>query len=92
MTDQKHGLGNILTTSHSGIYVFTGKRTGIVVTSRITHATPAGAYAHIADRDWEGDVDMEDVEGGCKDIAYQLIHHNPHINVNRCYFQNMQKS
>ena len=27
-----------------------GKSVGIVTTTRITHATPAGAYAHIANR------------------------------------------
>ena len=30
-----------------------GKKTGIVVTSTITHATPAGFYAHVEDRGWE---------------------------------------
>ena len=24
-----------------------------VTTARVTHATPAGAYAHVPDRDWE---------------------------------------
>eukprot|EP00834_Sanchytrium_tribonematis_P005524 NODE_341_length_9178_cov_1.080846.p3 type:complete len:349 gc:universal NODE_341_length_9178_cov_1.080846:1990-944(-) len=30
-----------------------GLTTGIVVTSTITHATPAGFYAHVRDRGWE---------------------------------------
>jgi len=30
------------------------KATGIVTTTRVTHATPAGTYAHVANRDWEG--------------------------------------
>ena len=30
-----------------------GLRTGIVSTARITHATPAGAYAHTANRNWK---------------------------------------
>ncbi|XP_065297373.1 alkaline phosphatase-like isoform X2 [Dermacentor albipictus] len=51
-----------------------GMWTGIVTTSKVTHATPAGSYAHSGHRDWEAEV-----PGGCdaKDIAYQLVHHNP---------------
>ncbi|KAK9744824.1 Alkaline phosphatase [Popillia japonica] len=49
-----------------------GKKTGIVTTTRITHASPAGAYAHSANRDWESDSDG--VDPNCKDIAYQLVH------------------
>ncbi|XP_048730726.1 alkaline phosphatase-like isoform X2 [Ostrea edulis] len=58
-----------------------GRSTGIVSTSRITHATPGAGYAHVADRDWEGDSEMEGVTGGCKDVAYQLIKENTHIKV-----------
>jgi len=52
-----------------------GKAAGVVTTTRVTHATPAGAYAHTAYRDWEGDADMpaKAREAGCKDIARQLI-------------------
>lgn len=51
-----------------------GKATGIVTTTRITHATPASAYAHSVNRDWESDKDLGDQVGkGCKDIADQLI-------------------
>lgn len=52
-----------------------GKAAGVVTTTRVTHATPAGAYAHTAYRDWEGDADMpaEALQAGCKDIARQLI-------------------
>ncbi len=50
--------------------------TGIVTTSRVTHASPAGVYAHTANRDWENDQDVTDA--GChdirtKDIALQMI-------------------
>ena len=45
-----------------------GKSSGIVTTTRITHATPAVAYAHAADRDWESSA-----PDGCRDIALQLI-------------------
>ncbi|XP_037051927.1 alkaline phosphatase-like [Bradysia coprophila] len=52
------------------------KATGIVTTSRVTHASPAGVYAHTANRDWENDQDVTDA--GChdartRDIALQLI-------------------
>lgn len=57
-----------------------GKRTGIVTTARITHATPAAAYAHAADRDWEGDTNIETAVN-CSDIAKQLIDNNKDINV-----------
>ncbi|KAK4874973.1 hypothetical protein RN001_014333, partial [Aquatica leii] len=54
-----------------------GKRTGIVTTTRVTHASPSGAYAHTANRDWESDADI-DLEGKdpkqCMDIAQQLIY------------------
>lgn len=52
-----------------------GMSTGIVTTTRITHATPASAYAHSVDRDWENDVDVKSAENGldCPDIALQLI-------------------
>ncbi len=30
--------------------------TGLITTSRMTHATPAAMYAHVFDRDWECDT------------------------------------
>jgi len=52
-----------------------GKSTGAVSTARITHATPAAAYAHTPVRDWESDADMpeEAIAEGCIDIARQLV-------------------
>lgn len=52
-----------------------GMATGVVSTARLTHATPAATYAHVPERDWEGDANLppEAVEAGCKDIASQLI-------------------
>lgn len=52
-----------------------GKSTGIVSTTRITHATPAATYARSVDRDWENDRDLPAAarEAGCTDIARQLI-------------------
>ena len=52
-----------------------GKWAGIISTARITHATPAAAFAHSPDRDWETDGDIpEDDRDECLDIATQLIH------------------
>ena len=62
-----------------------GKWTGLVTTTRVTHASPAPTYAHSADRGWEADDDLpDDVIGVCKDIAAQLIenHLNDQIRVN----------
>ena len=51
-----------------------GKSTGAVTTTRITHATPAAAYAHSANRDWENNKQLGDAAAqGCKDIADQLV-------------------
>lgn len=51
-----------------------GIGTGIISTARITHATPAAAYAHTVGRDWETDKNLpEDAVGLCADIASQLI-------------------
>ncbi|CAO3695212.1 unnamed protein product [Umbelopsis ramanniana] len=35
--------------------------TGLVVTSRVTHATPAAFSAHVAWRDWENDIALQQV-------------------------------
>lgn len=53
-----------------------GKDAGLVTSARVTHASPAGVYAHIADRNWEND--MEVTARGCDseqtiDIARQLV-------------------
>uniref|UniRef100_A0A182WJL0 Alkaline phosphatase n=1 Tax=Anopheles minimus TaxID=112268 RepID=A0A182WJL0_9DIPT len=54
-----------------------GKATGIVTTTRVTHASPAGTYAHTASREWECDADVARTGGDpaqCPDIATQLIY------------------
>ena len=53
-----------------------GKATGIISTTRVTHATPGALYAHVQNRDWEADIDMpsEFREQGCDDIAKQLVY------------------
>ena len=52
-----------------------GKKTGIVTTARLTHATPAATYAYSSERDWEDISDMPEaaVEAGCEDIASQFL-------------------
>ncbi len=51
-----------------------GLATGIVSTARITHATPAAAYAHVANRNWENDSEIARAgAAACTDIARQLV-------------------
>lgn len=52
-----------------------GFASGVVSTTRITHATPAGTYAHSPDRDWEDSSALtpEQHSMGCRDIARQLV-------------------
>ena len=59
-----------------------GLSTGIVTTTRVTHATPAATYAKSPDRDWEDPSEMpkQAIELGCIDIASQLIQYQANIN------------
>ncbi|MFK7859812.1 MAG: alkaline phosphatase [Granulosicoccus sp.] len=52
-----------------------GLATGLVTTTRVTHATPAATYAKSANRGWEdiSDQSAEVIEQGCEDIASQLV-------------------
>ncbi|XP_073426259.1 alkaline phosphatase, tissue-nonspecific isozyme-like isoform X3 [Dendrobates tinctorius] len=60
-----------------------GRSVGLVTTTRITHATPAAAYAHSADRQWFSDAEMpaDAARQGCRDIAWQLVHNIADIEV-----------
>lgn len=62
-----------------------GRSTGIVTTSRITHATPSAAYGHAHDRDFEAfdgkKFKYQDYNNGCRDLASQLVDDNSYINV-----------
>lgn len=54
-----------------------GKVAGLVTTTRVTHASPAGVYAHTAFRDWENNAEV--LSDRCDDtlvddIAEQLVH------------------
>ena len=56
------------------------KGTGVVTTTRITNATPAGSYAHVASRYWEDDsfVHRDSIDtSNCDDIAEQLVERSP---------------
>lgn len=52
-----------------------GLATGVVTTTRVTHATPGATFSHSAHRNWENDTDISpvDAEAGCVDIARQLV-------------------
>ena len=65
-----HHLPSLLELAESA-----GKSTGFVTTTRVTHATPAATYAHVAERDWENDRDLSEEarQNGCSDIASQLV-------------------
>ncbi|KAG2463284.1 PPBI phosphatase, partial [Polypterus senegalus] len=85
----KQSLKNALELSHNYhqaknliLFLGDGKSVGIVTTTRVQHASPGAAYAHIVNRDWYSDADMpaSELNAGCKDIAFQLIN-NTDINV-----------
>lgn len=52
-----------------------GMATGVVTTTKVTHATPAATFAHVADRNWENDTIMAKAPGttACTDIARQMV-------------------
>src|SRR3546814_20615642 len=48
--------------------------TGVVTTTRVTHATPAATFAHSAERNWEDDAAIAKAGAhGCTDIARQMV-------------------
>ncbi|CAM1323709.1 ALPL (predicted) [Pycnogonum litorale] len=60
-----------------------GKATGFVTTTRVTHATPGALYAHAASRYWESDEKLPTyAKRSCKDIARQLVEDDPGRNIN----------
>lgn len=52
-----------------------GMATGVVTTTRVTHATPAATFSHVADRNWENDAELARAAGtgACTDIARQMV-------------------
>ena len=70
----------IIPCTHS--YLFSiDKWTGVVTTTRLTHASPAQTYGAAADRGWECDADQPDSERACKDLARQLVEEHDYIRV-----------
>jgi alkaline phosphatase len=51
-----------------------GLSTGVISTTRLTHATPAATFSHTSNRDWESDAQLPKGTK-IKDIAAQLIDH-----------------
>ncbi|HEX5124553.1 MAG TPA: alkaline phosphatase [Rhodanobacteraceae bacterium] len=68
------GRGNE-TVSALELAAVAGQATGVVTTTRITHATPAATYGHIAERDWETDMEIPEKQRApdCVDLARQLV-------------------
>lgn len=63
-----------------------GKSSGFITTTRLTHASPSGGYAHVANRMWESDTNVrsylaENYTTDCTDIATQLITEAPGRNL-----------
>uniref|UniRef100_T1HAN7 alkaline phosphatase n=1 Tax=Rhodnius prolixus TaxID=13249 RepID=T1HAN7_RHOPR len=90
---QHEGMANIIRTQILGHFFedknfklrhfFKGKATGLVTNTRVTHATPAAAYAHSASRYWEDDAKIPPLSRrSCKDIARQLVEDEPGRNIN----------
>ncbi|MDI9239207.1 alkaline phosphatase [Lysobacter sp. LF1] len=52
-----------------------GFATGVVTTTRVTHATPGATFTHVPERNWENDTELSDEAkaDGCIDIARQLV-------------------
>lgn len=52
-----------------------GLATGVVTTTRLTHATPGATFAHVPERNWENDTLLPPsaAAAGCIDIARQMI-------------------
>ena len=54
-----------------------GMAVGLITTTTITHASPAGLYAHVTNRMWEADTGGAD----CDDIAKQFVRSEVPIDV-----------
>lgn len=62
-----------------------GKSTGFITTTTLTHASPAGTYAHVPNRLYESDADVADLGADpttCMDMAQQLVTQEPGNNFN----------
>ncbi|XP_073821447.1 alkaline phosphatase-like [Musca autumnalis] len=62
-----------------------GKSTGFITTTTVTHASPSGTYAHVANRMYESDADVMSYGQDpttCMDMAQQLVTQEPGRNLN----------
>ncbi len=50
-----------------------GMATGVVTTTRVTHATPVACFAHAPERSWEADSKLPTDAKGFPDLAQQLV-------------------
>src|SRR5690606_41548913 len=75
-----------------------GMATGIVTSTRLTHATPAAMYAHVPARGWESDGDLPEAAQAERfpNVATQLVRtqvsHGPEIPPARCWPQSLPPS
>ncbi|CAH8520489.1 unnamed protein product [Schistosoma turkestanicum] len=75
LTELERAKSSILHASKAGL------STGIVTTTRVTHATPAAAYANILHRDWESKGPSSKQGFHCTDAAAQLLTNASDVNV-----------
>ncbi|CAH8854790.1 unnamed protein product [Trichobilharzia szidati] len=75
LKEDQRAKSSLLYASESGL------STGIVTTTRITHATPAAAYANTLHRDWESIGATSSSGHKCMDVAAQLLTNASDINV-----------
>lgn len=67
------------------LFLLEGKKIGIITSARVTHATPAAAFAHTPERNWESfdgtNFNETHQKQGCMDIAQQLVIRKPPIDL-----------
>ncbi|XP_064472691.1 alkaline phosphatase-like [Ornithodoros turicata] len=71
-TDKTTHVSSIMTWAQTE-----GLWTGLVTTTSVTHASPAGTYAHVGHRGWEGYVPNHCMVNDTKDSARQLVEESP---------------
>ncbi|MBP2158092.1 MULTISPECIES: alkaline phosphatase [Asticcacaulis] len=61
-----------------------GLSAGVVTTSGVTDATPAGAYGHVSTRNWRSDAELPEAAAaaGCIDLARQAVEAPANIRMN----------
>jgi alkaline phosphatase len=61
-----------------------GLSAGVVTTSGVTDATPAGAYGHTTTRGWRSDSELpaDAIKAGCIDLARQMVEAPANVRMN----------